>query len=148
MNATDGQTAQTGRCLCGKVKFTITEVVDEVGACHCDMCRRWSGGPFLVVDCGKAIEFEGEEHIVRYKSSDWGERGFCGACGSNLFYFLHSANQHFVSAGALDDQSNFKFTTEVFIEEKPAYYDFANETKTMTGEELFALLAPPDEGGT
>ena len=147
MNTTDDQTAKTGKCLCGKVTFTIREGVDEVGACHCDMCRRWSGGPLLVVDCGKAIEFEGAEHIVRYKSSDWAERGFCGTCGSNLFYFLHSANQYFVSAGALDNQSGLQFTNQVFIDEKPGYYDFANQTKTMTGAELFALFAPPDDSG-
>lgn len=148
MNDAGEPVAQTGRCLCGNVKFTIRESDDEVGACHCDMCRRWSGGPLLVLDCGKAIEFEGEEHIVRYKSSDWAERGFCGTCGSNLFYFLTTGNQYFVSAGALDNQSGLKFATQVFIDEKPGYYDFANQTRMMTGAELFALYAPPDEGGS
>ena len=148
MNATDGQTAKTGKCLCGKVKFTIGESVDEVGACHCEMCLRWSGGPLFVVDCSRELKFEGEENIVRYKSSDWAERGFCGSCGSNLFYFLKPADQYSISAGALDNQSGLKFTNQVFIDEKPGYYDFANQTKMMTGEELFALFAPPDEGGT
>ena len=85
MNDTGGRKAQTGRCLCGKVKFTIGEGVDEIGACHCDMCRRWSGGPMFALHCKGPVEFEGEEHIMRYKSSDWGERGFCGVCGSSLF---------------------------------------------------------------
>ena len=35
---------------------------------------------------------------------------------------------------------------QVFIDEKPAYYDFANKTGTMTGAEVLALFAPPDDG--
>lgn len=140
---TDGKT-QTGRCLCGKVTFTVTEPVSEVGACHCGMCRRWTGGVLFAVDCGQAVEFEGEEHIVRYRSSDWAERAFCGTCGSNLFYRLVESGQIILAAGALDDQSGLKFTDQIFIDEKPDWYAFANETKTMTGAEVFALYAPPD----
>jgi hypothetical protein len=34
-------------------------------------------------------------------------------------------------------------TSQIFIDEKPAYYTFANQTKTMTGAEVFAMFAPP-----
>ena len=38
----------TGRCLCGKVTFTAEGVEPHSHACHCGMCRRWSGGaPFF-----------------------------------------------------------------------------------------------------
>ena len=37
----------TGSCLCGAVTFTATELPDETGACHCQMCRKHSGGVFL-----------------------------------------------------------------------------------------------------
>ncbi|MHA1164428.1 MAG: GFA family protein, partial [Alphaproteobacteria bacterium] len=118
--------------------------VDEVGACHCTMCLRWASGPFLELDCGDAVAFEGEENIVRYKSSDWAERGFCGTCGANLFYYLLPTGEYMMSAGAFDDQSGLKFTNQVFIDEKPDWYAFANETKNMTGAEVFALYAPKD----
>ena len=45
-----------------------------------------------------------------------------------------------VSLEALDDRAGFAFTGQVFIDEKPAYYDFANATKTMTGAEVFAAF--------
>ena len=38
-----------------------------------------------------------------------------------------------VSAEAFDDTSGFAFTSQIFVDEKPAYYDFANKTKSMTG---------------
>jgi hypothetical protein len=135
---------QTGRCLCGKVTYTLPKPVDEVGACHCDSCRRWASGPFMALGGEHKVDFEGEEHIVKYRSSEWAERGFCGTCGTNLFYRLLSTGQTILSAGTLDDQSVLTFTDQVFIDEKPGFYSFANETKNMTGEELFALYAPKE----
>jgi hypothetical protein len=135
---------QTGGCLCGKVRFRIANPVSEVGACHCGMCRRWSGGVLFAADSGQAVVFEGEEHIVRYRSSDWAERAFCDTCGSNLFYRLVESSQIYLCAGALDDQSGLAFTGQIFIDEKPDWYTFANETKNLTGEEVFAMYAPPD----
>ncbi len=135
---------QTGQCLCGKVTYKLHKPVDEVGACHCGSCRRWASGPFMALGGEHKVDFEGEEHIVKYRSSDWAERGFCGTCGTNLFYRLISTGQTIMSAGTLDDQSGLTFTDQVFIEEKPAYYTFSNETKNMTGEELFAMYAPED----
>ena len=38
-----------------------------------------------------------------------------------------------------------KLTTEIFIDEKPDYYAFANETKKLTGEEAMATLMPADK---
>ena len=135
---------QTGRCLCGKVTYKLAEPVHEAGACHCDSCRRWASGPFMALGGEHKVAFEGEEHIVNYRSSEWAERGFCGTCGTNIYYRLISSGQTIMSAGTLDDQSGLTFTDQVFIEEKPDYYSFANKTKNMTGEELFAMYAPKD----
>ena len=76
-----------GACMCGAVKVTATANKPSVSVCHCDMCRRWSAGPFMAVAC-QAVNFEGQENINRIRSSDWAERGFCTACGSNLFYHI------------------------------------------------------------
>ena len=51
-----------------------------------------------------------------------------------------------VSAEAFDDRAGYAFTSQIFIDEKPAYYDFANKTHNMTGAEVFAAFAPPDAG--
>ena len=47
-----------------------------------------------------------------------------------------------VSAEAFDERGGFAFTSQIFIDEKPAYYDFANQTHNMTGAEVFAAFAP------
>ncbi|MCP4711575.1 MAG: GFA family protein [Planctomycetes bacterium] len=135
----------TGACLCGGVKFHLDEAITNFGACHCEMCRRWTSGPFLARDCGKNVHFEGEENIERYKSSDWAERGFCKICGSNLFYYVIPSGDYIMSVGAFDDPNGLEMKSQIFIDEKPNCYDFANDTKIMTGAEVMALYAPKEE---
>ena len=135
-----------GGCLCGAVRFTATPKDLEVGACHCSMCRKWTAGPFMVRDCGDTLKVENENNLGVYRSSEWAERCFCKKCGSALFYRLMQNGNCYVSAEAFDDRAGYALTSQVFIEEKPAYYDFANKTHNMTGAEVFAAFAPPDAG--
>ena len=102
-----------------------------------------AAAPLLAVDCGLEVTIEGNEKVTVFNSSDWAERGFCKQCGSHLFYRLKQSGQTIVPAGLFDDDSKFAFDHQVFIDEKPAFYGFANKTSTMTGAEVFAKYAPP-----
>ncbi|MDA8791814.1 GFA family protein [Bacteriovoracaceae bacterium] len=128
--------SQKGTCLCGKITLTTKSLSKNLGACHCGMCRKWSAGPFLTTDCGQDITIEGEENIVYFNSSDWAERAFCKNCGSNLFYRLKQNKNYFVSAELFND-IDYTFHHQVFIDKKPSYYEFSNETKNMTEEDIF-----------
>lgn len=133
-----------GSCLCGAVRFSARQASKSVGACHCGMCRKWGGGPLMAVDCGSEVSFEGEDEISVFDSSSWAERGFCRRCGSHLFYRLKESGQHIVPVGLFDNQDAFVFASQVFVDRKPAYYSFANETREMTEAEIFAMYAPPE----
>lgn len=133
-------TSKTGSCLCGAVKFTADRAANKVGACHCEMCRKWGGGPFMEINCGTEVSFKGEDAITVYNSSDWAERGFCNKCGSHLFYRLKETGQHMVPVGLFDDQHDLVFEHQVFIDKKPSYYNFSNRTKDMTEAEIFAMF--------
>ena len=137
-------TERRGQCLCGAVKITAGHAGNSVGACHCNMCRRWGGGPFMEVDCGPDVSFEGDENVSVFDSSAWAERGFCRECGTHLFYRLKASGQHMVPVGIFDGEDKLVFRSQVFIDEKPAFYSFAEKTKDLTGAELFAKYAPPD----
>ena len=134
---------RTGKCLCGAVTFTA-DIQPKISACHCGMCRKWTGGVFLTT-FGKNIRFEGEDAIKTYKSSDWAERGFCSRCGSSLFYriTLEGRNQGAtaLAVGALDDPSGLPLDEEVCIDRKPDGYAFAGEHKQLTEAEMFALFS-------
>jgi len=77
----------TGRCLCGAVEIELSQTPKSTGACHCSMCRKWSGGVFLGlnVKAGDA-KIKGEDNITAFTSSEWAERCFCKISGTNLFY--------------------------------------------------------------
>ncbi len=126
-----------GSCLCGAVGVMAKNISNNVGACHCGMCRKWCGGPLMAVNCGAEVSFKGEENITVYDSSYWAERGFCGKCGSHLFYRLKQTGQHIIPAGVFDDQDSFIFDNQVFIDKKPSFYSFANKTNDMTEAEVF-----------
>ena len=135
-------TGLKGHCLCGAVGVSVTSASDKVGACHCRMCRRWGGGPFIEIDCGTDVSFTGEESISVFDSSPWAERGFCGNCGSHLFYRLKESRQHMMPVGLFEDLPELEFERQVFIDEKPPYYSFSERTSNMTGAEVFAKYAP------
>jgi hypothetical protein len=97
----------------------------------------------MMVDCGSDVFFEGAENIATFSSSEWAERGFCGNCGTHLFYRLKESERYFVSVGLFDNCKDFAFDRQIFIDEKPQFYCFANETKNITGAEFFAQFAPP-----
>jgi hypothetical protein len=138
-----GLMKRSGRCLCGAVRFDADDVEVDHHACHCGMCRRWSGGsPFFAANA-RAVAFEGEGSIGRYASSEWAERGFCKSCGSTLFYYLRPTRTYMMSVGAFDDPTPFRLVREIFIDHKPEGYALAGDHPRWTEAETLARLAPP-----
>lgn len=136
---------KSGRCLCGAVKFTATPKASRVDACHCDTCRKQVGGPVMAVDCGGAVRFADESKLGVYQSSDWAERGFCPACGTALFWRLKDRSMYTINAGAFDNLDGFSLETEIFVDSKPDYYDFAQDTTKLTGQQVFEMFAGGQE---
>ena len=127
----------TGRCLCGAVTITVTAMQAEVDICHCTMCQRWGGAFYAGVKGADAV-VSGEEHVTAYRSSNWAERAFCGTCGSNLWYrFLPTGNRSFL-AGLFDLPPGFGIEQQIFVDEKPDWYDLSQASPLKTGAEIIA----------
>lgn len=134
-----------GKCLCGSVKVKFPFANEYFDACHCGMCRKWGGGPLLTVDGkgnGEGVKLEGEQFITTYASSEWAERGFCGNCGTHIFYRLKETGFMNFSLGLIDNADHLKFHLQIFIDKKPDQYDFANKTEKMTEAQVFAKYLP------
>lgn len=129
-----------GRCLCGAVTISIAQERVGVDVCHCQMCQQWSGGPLLTLRGVKpdAITLTGEQHIARYQSSEWAERAFCKACGSNLWYDFKPGNHISFLAGLFALPEGYAMREQIFIDEKPGYYSFADDAPAKTGAEVIA----------
>lgn len=132
---------QHGSCLCRKTKVAALLVDNQVSACHCSMCRKWTGGPLLAVHCAAPPQIEGPAPSV-YDSSPWAQRGFCGQCGTHLFYRLKESDMYVVPVGLFDGEQDWTFTEQIFIDEKPTWYCFSNETKNLTGQQIFEQFSP------
>ena len=88
MNPQSAGTPVSGGCLCGAVRFEIDLPTHFCAHCHCSMCRRNHGAGYVTwigVPPAQLRLLAGEEKLVRYRSSEHGERKFCGACGTSLF---------------------------------------------------------------
>lgn len=82
------QTALSGSCLCGKVRFEITPPTTFCAHCHCSMCRRNHGAGFVTwfgVPSERFALTAGADRLAKHASSEHGSRSFCRDCGSSLF---------------------------------------------------------------
>jgi hypothetical protein len=80
--------ALRGSCLCGGVKFEVTEPPDTLRYCHCESCKKLSGGAATVngrVPSTAIHILEGEDLLQTFQPSEGSSKTFCLACGSNLF---------------------------------------------------------------
>jgi hypothetical protein len=131
-----------GACLCGAVKISIDSPPPTFDACHCSMCRRWGGGPGLTIESGKGFKITGEENISVYRSSEWAERGFCKSCGSHLFYRFRNGSFCNFTLGLFEGTENFSFKMQIYVDDQPPNYSFANKTEMLTEAEVIAKFAP------
>jgi hypothetical protein len=77
-----------GSCLCGRVRFEVTEPFETVTYCHCTSCKKLSGGAGTVNARARTEAIRilaGEDLLRRYQPAEGTAKTFCSACGSNLF---------------------------------------------------------------
>ena len=79
----------TGGCLCGGVRFEVTERPARASYCHCTRCQRRTGTAASAqagIPRGALTIRSGEELLSAYDPGDGGfEKHFCSACGSALW---------------------------------------------------------------
>lgn len=126
-----------GNCLCGAVNIEVADT-HELHACHCHMCRKWSGGAGFSL-YAQGIVTADSEHITSYQSSAWGERAFCKTCGTHLYFHQLGTDNYYLFAGLFDDVP-FELASQIFIDKKSGYYELANDTTKLTEAEFLAMV--------
>jgi hypothetical protein len=110
-------TILAGGCLCGGVRFELTEPPTSAVYCHCTRCQRRTGtaaAPSARVD-GRAFRIvRGAELIKSWVPPDDGwEKAFCGECGAHLFSRNH--DQVGVRMGAFDGDPGVRPSARQFV---------------------------------
>ena len=131
-----------GQCLCGQVAFSLVLRDTHVHVCHCQMCRRQSGGPSLSVEYEPdSLTYRKRDSVQVYDSSEWAQRVVCSNCATFLFWQSKDLSYVCVNVFALDVYfAQFDMDTEVYIDQKPELYQFANATQQLTGQQLMDMF--------
>ena len=77
-----------GSCLCGGVRFEVTQPFASVAQCHCTNCKKLSGGVGTVngrVATAAIRVLEGGDLLTTFQPAEGTAKTFCAVCGSNLF---------------------------------------------------------------
>ncbi len=94
-----------GGCFCGGVRYEADGAPFNETNCHCSICRRTTGAPFVAWFSVRRSEFRFVSgRPVRFNSTDKGARSFCPRCGTQLT-FEHGdfPDEIDVTTGSLDD---------------------------------------------
>ncbi|RCW27350.1 hypothetical protein DFR48_103313 [Ciceribacter lividus] len=115
--------AKTGGCLCGGVTYDVRGELRPVVACHCHQCRKTSGHYVAATQAAQADVTIRGDTLRWFRSSDTAERGFCGNCGSNLFWRRHGNPYISIWAGTIDGQTGLRMESQIHTESAGDYYE-------------------------
>lgn len=119
--------AHDGGCLCGAVRYRAAGPLRDVVYCHCSQCRRQTGLYYAATACAAAdLTVTGEASLRWYAASDHARRGFCGTCGSVLFWLPIHGTHIAILAGSLDDASGLKGAMHICTEGRATFYALAD----------------------
>jgi hypothetical protein len=107
-----------GGCLCGAVRYVARGPLRDVLICHCVDCRRFHGGPgaytALPKDDLELVADWGLRWRTSTESDAAADRGFCGECGSSLFWRAPARTTISVAAGTLDGPSGLRTIGHIY----------------------------------
>jgi hypothetical protein len=118
------QQTLTGGCQCGAVRYEWLEKPRFSSVCHCRMCQKASGQPFMGYTGGKREHLRwtrGEPSV--FKSSNMAQRGFCKDCGTPLTYEFEGTGDISVTINSLDDPEAMPPSKQFGIEAKVSWVD-------------------------
>jgi hypothetical protein len=124
-----------GGCLCGAVRYRISEPALSAGICHCRTCRRASGAQsvaWATIPSGGFAVTRGEP--ARHASSPGVERRHCAACGTSLTWQGEPGTID-VTLASLDDPEALPPGAEIWLSHR------------LTWEPVAAGLPHREEGG-
>lgn len=95
-----------GSCLCGGIRFTLSDEPGDFGYCHCVSCRKASGSAHAAnapVDREHFRLESGDDLLREFESSPGKFRSFCSQCGSPIYAYLRTSPDVLrLRLGALD----------------------------------------------
>ena len=117
-----------GGCFCGWIRYeTAGRPFDETN-CHCSICRRTTGAPFVAWFSVRRSQFR----IVRgepaaFRSTAKGTRSFCPQCGTQLtFEHTDFPDEIDITICSLDDPDGLAPTDHTYTSSRLSWVKLAD----------------------
>lgn len=125
MSARSERTAHyTGGCQCDAVRFALYGEPVRIGVCHCRMCQKAAGAPFMALADIPLTAFAWTRGTpATFRSSSRADRDFCARCGTPLSYRKIDGDKIELMCGAFDEPARVAPTYAVGTESKVAWVD-------------------------
>jgi hypothetical protein len=119
---------KTGSCLCGAVKYEVRGALRPVIVCHCTQCRKQTGSVMHATSANNAdLKLTETRGLKWYRASAIAQRGFCGECGSVLFWKPDGKDYTSFTAGSIDGKTGLTTEGHIYCADAGDYYEICGE---------------------
>src|SRR5262245_36952530 len=113
-----------GGCFCGFVRYASAGPVSNETNCHCTICRRTTGAPFVAWLTVPRVSFELSGAPTWFRSSEHATRSFCPRFGTQLSFESDESPDEFDdSTGSLDEPARFPPKDHTWVSSKLAWVE-------------------------
>ena len=124
-----------GACLCGAVRYSVHGPLRDILLCHCGQCRRCHSHLGAYTSAARAdVTLEDGGALRWYAKSPRGRLGFCGVCGSSLFFEPAGEDRLAIAAGSLDQPSGLELMGHEYVADKADYDRIDDDLPAFPGD--------------
>jgi hypothetical protein len=124
-----------GGCLCGAVRYTVSDAFRYALNCHCSQCRRATGSAFKAfagIERSKLHVAQGGDGLLIFGDPTTHDAR-CGACGSLLYSIVRDGAYAHVTLGTLTDSPTLRPSAHIFVESKAPWYTITDGLPQLVG---------------
>ena len=115
-------------CTDHPAAFMIRGELRPVIYCHCSQCLKTHGHFAAYTSAAKEqIEWQSQETLCWFDSSEKARRGFCGKCGASLFYELKGGAGLSITAGSIESPTGLHAAGHIYFENHSDYYEVLDQ---------------------
>ncbi len=115
-----GLRTHSGRCFCGAVHYETLAEPTFACICHCESCRRATGGSTVAWVTFRASDVTIAHGTLEIRETSPGVmRGHCALCGTHVSYqHAGRAGEMDITLSTFDDPSAFKPAAHIWVSHK------------------------------
>jgi GNAT superfamily N-acetyltransferase len=127
----------TGGCFCGAIRYRVAAPPRDVTHCHCGICRRTTGAPFVTWATFPAAAFAFTAGApAEIRATPRAVRQLCGACGTALTFRETARPRSLdVTVGSMDDPDAIVPAAHIWTSSRLAWLRLADDLPGYGGED-------------